>query len=401
MKTRTWFDTAPGMVLSRAALCVLVLFSSGCLQHSIPIGIGYRINDKSGVPMLVPIAVESFSSERFQTVTVTLPASRSDAKKPVRDDCPIRGSIFSLIPGSGSDRRSWVVRSPSISGWDPLGGEMDVYEQWNIFVRELARIHDHGCFPSGVSTQFVRSAIAEKIPLPANEVPIFMFSDHGDRFVNLSPGMEIRIQKVLSTGASVDSRSTEPLRILTVVYDVVSWHGEGIRLKLSRGPDGGQKTSPGTQDRQLLVLDHRFAPTSVLRLWLQGFLKGGSQSDAILIGTSDGAQLDVLTDLIRQGNTLTCISRPGVVCIDLPPGSVSLFSIIWVNGRHTSCPFGTSLASLLFLLPPPKQARALESVQVIRQLSLGRYAGIQFTRTVEGARQLLLLPGDRIEWNRN
>jgi hypothetical protein len=278
---------------------------------------------------------------------------------------------------------------------------MDIDAQWKLFIRELARMHDQGCVPSGLSTPFIRSAIAERIPLPANLVPIFMYSNQGERFVNLVPGMEIRIQKVLSTGTSVNTRSKTSLRILTVVYDVVARQGEGIRLRLSHGPGGGQRTSLGTEDRQFLTLDQRFAPTSVLRLFLQGFSQekqGKSESDPILIGTSDAAQLDLLTDLIRQRDPVACISPPGAVCIDLPPGSVSLFSIIWINGRQTTCTFGTSLASQLFLLPEPKQAEALESVQVIRQLSLDRYASIQITRTVEGASQLLLLPGDRIEW---
>ena len=400
MKTRTEFDTVLVTILSRAALCALI-FSSGCMHHRISIGDGYRIDDKGGVPILVPIATQSISPGEFQTVTVTLPAGSSEAKVRVHDDCVIQGAAFSMHSGSSSDNRSWVVRSPSTSGWDTLSGEMDIDAQWKLFIRELARMHDQGCVPSGLSTPFIRSAIAERIPLPANLVPIFMYSNQGERFVNLVPGMEIRIQKVLSTGTSVNTRSKTSLRILTVVYDVVARQGEGIRLRLSHGPGGGQRTSLGTEDRQFLTLDQRFAPTSALRLFLQGFSQekqGKSESDPILIGTSDAAQLDLLTDLIRQRDPVACISPPGAVCIDLPPGSVSLFSIIWINGRQTTCTFGTSLASQLFLLPEPKQAEALESVQVIRQLSLDRYASIQITRTVEGASQLLLLPGDRIEW---
>jgi hypothetical protein len=371
------------------------------MQHKVSVVDGYRIDDKGGVPMLVPNAVENIYSGEFQAVTVTLPAGTSAAKIQERKDCAIQGAVFSLLSGSSSDNRSWVVKSPSTSGWDTVSGKADLDAQWRLFIGELARMHDQGCFPAGLSTQFLRSAIAVRIPLPANLVPIFMYSDRGERFVNLAPGMEIRIQRALSTGTSINAGSPTSLRILTVDYDIVLRHGGGIRLKLSHRSDGGQRTSLRTEDRQWLALDQRFAPTSVLRLFLQGFSeekKGKSESGPILIGASDATRLDLLTDLIRKRDSIACVSSSGTVCVDLPAGSVSLSSIIWINDRRTAIAFGTSLASQLFRLPEPKQAEALESVQVIRQLSLDRYARIQFTRTVEGAQQLLLLSGDRIEW---
>jgi hypothetical protein len=78
--------------------------------------------------------------------------------------------------------------------------------------------------------------------------------------------------------------------------------------------------------------------------------------------------------------------------------SISLFSIIWVNGRKATYPFGTPLSSLIFTLPPLKQAKALQSIRVMRRLDPDRYADIQITRTPDAARQVLLLPGDRIDW---
>ncbi|HEY3628158.1 MAG TPA: hypothetical protein VGL00_17855, partial [Terracidiphilus sp.] len=294
MKARTEFDIV--LVTSTAVLCAL-MFCSGCLHHRISIGDEYRIDEKGGVPMLVPITTQSVNSAEFQTVAVALPAGPSDAKIRAREDCAIPDGVFSLQPGSGSNFRSWIVRSPSTSGWDTISGKADVDAQWKLFLRELARMHDHGCFPTGLSTQFVRSAIVERIPIPANLVPAFMYSDQGERFVNLAPGMEIRIQKVLSTETSVNAGSRTSLRILTVDYDVVSRHGGGIGLRLSHRPDVGQGASLGTEDRQFLKLDQRFAPASVLRLFLQGFSEekqGKSESAPILIGTSDAMRLDLL-----------------------------------------------------------------------------------------------------------
>jgi hypothetical protein len=399
MKIRPWFDPTPVAVLSRAAVCALVL-CSGCLQHKFSVVDGYRIDDKSGITMLVPDAVDDIDTGEFQAVTVTLPPGRAAAKIRVHKNCAIHGAVFSLQPGSNSMNSSWIVRSPRTSGWDKVSRQADVDGQWALFIRGIARMHDQGCFPSSLSTQFIRSAIAERIPLPASLVPIYMYSDRGERFVNLAPGMEIRIQKILSTGTSANTGS-RTLRIMTVDYDVFSRRGGEIGLRLNHRPDRALAVRLGTEDRQILRLDRRFAATSVLRLFLQGFSEekqGKSQSDPILMGASDGTRLDVLTDLIRERSSLACVSSPGVACIDLPPGSVSLSSIIWINGRRTVSAFGTPLASQLFVLPELKQAEALKSVQVMRQLSSNQYARIQITRTVEGAQQLLLLPGDRIEW---
>lgn len=351
--------------------------------------------------MLVPIAAPNMYSGPFQAVTVTLPPGRSAAKIRVIKDCAIQGGVFSLQPGSNSNDGSWVIRSPRSSSWDMVSGQADVDAQWKRFTSELSRMHDQGCFPSGLSTQFIRSAIAERIPLPANLAPMFMYSDRGERFVNLAPGMEIRIQKVLSTGNSISGGSGASLRLLIVNYDVVSRHDGGIGLRLNHRPDRDQRASMRTEDRQFLMLGQRFAQTSTLRLFLQGVSEekqGKSESGPALTGASDATLLDLLTDFIQKRDSAACLSSLGVVCVDLPSGSVSLSSIIWINGRRTASAFGTSLASQIFRLPQSKQAKALESAQVIRQLGLHRYAGIQIARTIEGASQLLLLPGDRIEW---
>jgi hypothetical protein len=387
------------MILSRAALCALAWLCSGCLHHTIATGQGYRIDDKGGAPMLVPTEVQATDAGNFQTVMLTLPRVSSPQKTHERDNCAIEGETFSMHSVQGSDRASWVVRSPSVSGWDELSGAIDMEGQWNLFVRDLARIVDRGCSPPGVTSESIRTAIAKRIPLPTNLVPTFMYSDQGERFVNLAPGMQIGIQKVLPTEASLHSGSGKALRILNVIYDVVSRPGDGIRLRLNRGSENVHAASLRAEDRPFLTLDQRFAKTLVLRLFLQGFSQGESESDAILIGTSDATQLDVLTDLIRQKDPVACMSFPRAACIDLPHGSASLFAMIWINGRRTASPFGTSLASLLFLLPPSKLVGALKSVQVMREMSSGRYGGIQFTRTEEGVRQVLLLPGDKIVWD--
>lgn len=224
MKIQSSIDTASFLPLLKAAICSL-LFCSGCLHHSFPVADGYHIDDKSGVAMLVPDAVQNAESGEFQALTFTLPPAPPLSRGHAKVDCAVRGDMFSLYPAQGSDRSSWIIRSPSASGWDTVSGRMDANTQWERFARELARMHDHGCFAPGLSTQFIRSSIAERIPLPANLVPAFMYSDQGERFVNLAPSMHVRIQKVLSTGASADAGARTSLRVMAIDYDVVPRRG--------------------------------------------------------------------------------------------------------------------------------------------------------------------------------
>jgi hypothetical protein len=275
-----------------------------------------------------------------------------------------------------------------------LGREIDIDAQWRLLTHDLARIYDTGCFPPGVSLQSVRSEIAKRIPLLASDVPVFMYSDQGERFVNLAPDMEIRIQKVVAPGTSGKSGSPNAVQLQTAVFDVFPRPNRGLWLKRKRIAGGSQQSWHEMQE--FLTLDQRFAKTPELRLFVQGISENQSQSGAILLGASNATHLDVLTDLIRQRGPAACLDHPDTACIELPSGSVSLFSIIRINGRRMTCPFGTSLASLLLLLPPQKQTEVLESIQVGRRVSFNGYAGIQFLRTIEGARELLLLPGDRL-----
>src|SRR6266568_1703864 len=118
MKNRTWFNTTPVAILSRAAVCAL-MFSSGCLQHKVSVVDGYRIDDKGGIPMLVPNAVENINSGEFQAVTVALPAGTSAAKIRVREDCAIQGAVFSLQPALCCPAAGGIPQRDLLAGYTP------------------------------------------------------------------------------------------------------------------------------------------------------------------------------------------------------------------------------------------------------------------------------------------
>ena len=383
--------------LSKAVLCAVHLCCSGCLHHKIVIENGFRLTENSGAPMLAPISGQTSERGNFQTSILVLPDGSASAKDRVSHQCTMNDEVFSLRSASPSDSRHWTVRSPSISGWNTLAGDIDIYSQWKIFARDLARMNEDGCFPPGLTALEIRAAIAQRIPLPAEEVPSFFYSDQGTGFADLAPGMEVGLQKLLPAGKSISEQSERPPRMWAATYEVIPRQGGGVRLKLTRKIQRGPNGSSASEEKELLSLSQRFARTPVLRLFLEGVYGKGHVSNGILIGASTQSQLDALTDLIRQSDPAKCINFEGTVCTEFPLGALTLFSTVWVNGHRTSCLLGTSLADLLRSQSRPEQTIALESVHVFRRLNLDHYAEIDFPRTESGANELRLLPGDRIE----
>lgn len=399
MQPLNGISPARNAIAAAAALATL-LGSSGCLRHRTAAADAYRLQDQGGLSMLIPAGPQSPAPLNIQTVSLTLPVPASSARR-LPANCAIEGTVFSLRPASDSDNRSWTLSSPSATGWEKISGEKDLRAEWRLFVQALGQMNDRGCFPASVSSQTVRSAVAAAIPIPASVVPVFMYSDQGERFVDLAPGMEIGIQKVLSTSGPAAVGPNTPVNLLTADYEIVPRPGGKLGLKLTHRRGAKLNGKLLAADRDLLALDRRFSGMTALRLFLKGFTEeksGKSESDALLVGTSNPTELETVTEQLRQQTHFNCAPLADAVCTDFPSGSVSLFSIISVNGRRTTFPFGSPLGLLLFSPPFSQPPSVLESVQVFRELSPHRYGRIQFPRTDEGARQVLLLPGDRIVW---
>ncbi len=386
--------------LSKVFLCASFLCSSGCSHHKNAIVSGFRLIENGGAPMLVPTDSQSSDRGNFQTSTLVLWGASDPAKNQLDHQCSINGDIFSLSSAPSLDSRHWIVRSPSISGWDTLASQVDISAQWKIFTRNLARMDEDGCFPSGLTALEIRVAIMQRIPLPAEQVPSFFYSDLGTGFTDLAPGMDIALQRFLPAAKSIGTPSPGPPQMWVANYEVISRRGKGVRLKLMRRVQRGTDADSEPEGKELLSLSQRFAPTPVLRLFLEGVFGTGQVSRGILIGASGQRQLDALTDLIRQSDPAKCMNYQGTVCTEFPLGALSLFSTVWVNGRRTSCLFGSSLAALSRCQPRPEQTMAPDSAQVFRRVSPDHYAEIDFPRNQDGAEQLRLLPGDRVEWKR-
>ena len=395
MKTQTTFPASLTMIVPGAAFFAFLL-CAGCLRHKVVTAHAYRIDDVEGMSILVPPAAATADGKPLQTTTIVLPAAHSEPRLGMHEECKIEGPLFSLQSDTTSFHSTWVVGSPSASGWATMSSSNDIHAQWRLFLRKLAHMSEKGCFGPSVTAQSVRIAIAKTIPLPAADVVDFVYSDQADRYVDLAPGMQLQVQGLLPPAPVNNTQPTHSLQVWTVIYEVVSNRYGGVRIQ--RGHVGESGGRYGAEDKQILTLGQRFAQTPLLRIFLHGFSDTEVENGALLVGASNAAHLEALTDRIHQTSTEKCVALQAPACMQFPPDSVSLTSFVWLNGHRMPSPFGAPLAFLLFQVPPSKQTRALQSAQVSRQLSANQTAVIEFTRTMEGARQLLLLPGDRVEW---
>lgn len=326
-----------------------------------------------------------------------LRAAPSGAKDQGNHECLINGDVFSLRAATRMDSRHWFVRSPSVSGWNAVASQTDIDSEWKSFTRGIARLNEVGCFPAGLSSLQIRAAVAQRIPLPANEVPRFFYSDQRTGFADLAAGMEVRLEGFLPAAKSSDAGSAGTPRAWAANYEVIAPSKGGVGLKLRRKVQKGSGSEPGAEGKELLSLGQRFARTPVLRLFLEGVYGRGQVSHGILIGAGDQQELEAATDLIQQSDPAKCGNYQGTVCTEFPLGAVSLFSTVWINRRRTACLFGLTLEDCLSSLPPSEHTLTLEGARVFRRLAPGRYAQIQFSGSKDGVARLRLLPGDRIE----
>ncbi len=378
------------MILRRhglsAALLPLFLCFSGCLHRKLSIQGNYTVEGNAGYPMLVPAFASTHVEGDFQTANVILQSPGKHQTKPA-SGCLIEGDVFSLRPGNPADSNHWTIKSLSVQGWNLRGGTVDTDEQWRLFLGKLALMQQHGCFPPSMSVFSLQRAFAAAIPLPASDVQSFLYSANAEGFVDLSPGMEIKIEEFLASQSSY------------AFYQVVP-NAAGVTLRRSASSHRGQNRSAGRESNLYPHLAESFATAPLMRLFFESIPAGGSKRNAMLLGASNLRDLEAATRLLEsQGNQACTDHRENFVCLTFKDDSVSLLSSIWVNEHWVFYPFGTQLAVLLQGLPRDKQTEALATVRVTRPLARGDYAEVLFPKTMEGARQLVLLPADRVHWS--
>jgi hypothetical protein len=380
----------PAALFSLLLLCV-----SGCLHRKLSLQGNYTVEGNAGYPMLVPAFTSTRVEGDFQTSNVILQGARQDSHTELSAGCVIEGDLFSLHPGIPADSKQWTMKGLSVQGWNLRGGKVDTDEQWKMFVGELAHMKQHGCFPAEMTVFSLQQAFAAVIPLPASEVQSFLYSANAEGFVDLSPGMEIKIEEMLASGEVTAQRQTA-----YIYYQVVSSAELGVALRRSVSGHRGQNQLAGQESNLYPQLPGSFAKAPLMRLFFESIPAGGSKRNAMLLGASHVNELEAATRLLEaQGNEACAAHTENFVCVTVKDDAVSLLSPIRINERLFFYPFGTQLAIILQQLSRDKQTEALATVRVMRRLARGDYAEIVFPRTMESARQVVLLPEDRVDWS--
>jgi hypothetical protein len=387
---------------SIALLSLLLPFGLGCVHRMPSIQGTYRLEQNANFPLLVPSFASTIADGDFQTSRLFLAENDRRRNEGLHTrDCSVEGEVFSLHPEYPA--AFWTVRSLSLQGWNHRGSEIDIDAEWKLLAEKLDTLQQNGCFAPGENAASVRQAIASVIPLPAGELQSFFYSADAEGFVDLAPGMEIKVEELQMSPPKAfqaarpevgDQRTASGLTSSDGYFEVVSGTG-GTLLRRSKSKYG--RSSGG--DELYPDLPNRFATTHWIRLFFESLSKDGSTRSAMLLGSSSLRDLNAATDRIRSRGKVACAThQPESICVVFVNDSVSLLVSLWINGRSMSYPLGTQLAVLLPELPESKQAKLLSSVRVMRPLASGGYAEILFPKTMDALRQVTLLPGDRVAW---
>jgi len=392
---------------SSLAILASLLLCTGCIHKTPTLGETCTLEEKSGYSLLVPSLSSQTSDADFQTSMISLPRDQWAGITTSRQDCVIHGPVFSLDPGGPGKSSQWIIKSLSPQGWPKRAGELDIHAEWNHFLRDLLELERQSCFPRKESFYTMRRAIAEKIPLPANEAAFFSYSFGGSGFVDLAPGMQIKIERPLVQSATSTTRAAYK-GSLEADYRVTSPSSIGAALVLSRTANRRAATSLGAEANLIFELSNRFAPKPLLRLFLQSIGEGKAQPAAILLGASGVHDLEEATRRVEENGHTSCPqpSSPAVECICFgTETAVSLLSSVQINGKTELRPFGTTVGYMIdvrFSTPGPPNKdlldHDLQTVTLSRPMVTGGYAEVKFPRTMDSVSQIVLLPGDRLAW---
>jgi hypothetical protein len=374
-----------------------LLLTSACAAHR-PVSANafYTLEDKSGYSLLVPSQRVEEIDPNLQTTLVTLPGGKRKADLNLSQSCTISGSIFSLSSDSSGFPNRWIMKSMSVQGWQTQRPDLDIHSEWNRFLQDLMRLERQSCFPRGQTLFAVRKTIAEAIPLPATEMAFFVYSFGGTGFVDLAPGMELRLEQPWVGKGAPTSRIVS----FEAEYKVISAADTGVALHLYRSANQKNAKSVGANTAQLFELSKRFRSKALLRLYLVS-VGADKFLNAVLLGANSVEDLMRATDKIEQNGRSACPDGKAdqVDCIMFGSGTAaSLMSSISVNGKEELLPFGITVGQKVDVSSHGNLERTIKTVSLSRALAGRGYAEVHFPQTKEAAQQLVLLPGDVLAW---
>ena len=372
----------PAAVRQVRAICAIILVGSlsGCTRAIRPIRGAYAIEDQSGAPFLVPRSDVGEAQTAHRRAIITLEDGPAKYSPPAQ--CSAKSSLFALSPTQAQNQ--WEYGSPTAKEWAVQA--IDIYQDWKIFLQNLDVLQHSGCFASTQDVFSLQRTLAAITTLPADEVDAYFYSDDKNGFVDLAPGMELLIQNVSIAHRRVESQG----------WAVVSRPNGGVALRLM---PLAAKSRLFLNDNASGSVLNKYADKPYLRLFLEGSSDTQSERKPFLLGAIDLSTLDLSTQALEESGHRECLDiQKTVTCNLIPDGSVSLLIQLWVNGRRREYPLGTQLGRILPQRDEVVGSSIFKSLRLERSLPGGGSALVSFSRTPDGAMQVLLLVGDRISW---
>ena len=368
--------------LSIAASALLLVPFTGCLRQTPSTFSGaYRIVKFSDVSVLTPPGLVRTTGNSQETL-ISFKAKSSTATPPTGVKCFIDGQHFSLYPASDNQ---WRIKSPTPEAWNSTEVQTSGEGEWLTFTNRIAALASQGCFPLGMNSYSVQRRIVEAIPIPADRALRFYYSLTAAGFVDLQPGMQLRIETIQSQGGKAATYTTQ--------LSVVGRTPTGVALELQ---SKNKASEAGTYSN----LWENLHEEPFLRLFLeQAATETEHARKAILVGAHTSKEIDLETEALVQAKGTGCPNRGfTATCTEFRNGTVSLLTSITVNGRvHLYAP-GTTLSQVVDAVPEPHRASALASVSLVRKEGTVSVP-VLFPRTEEDLVNVLLINGDRIHWH--
>jgi hypothetical protein len=393
-----------GRVKAAGIINLLIFFltlpSTGCMHKVTLDKRAFSLEGPADFAIMVPSGAPSTPDNDFQTYRLELAGKEAATNRLLAGNCTVKGDLFSLAPDK-SNPRLWVVTSLNVHGWERRGDSFDLESEWMRFAHEVLTLQRSGCLPKGESPQEILRQIAEAIPVPASEQLLYSYSLGRSGFVDLVPGMQLVIERAAFRTKAGTSIPASP-------GDEFSEHLKVVQ----RPPSGSALRSAGTVSRGLgKALDHeavsphalldRFAASSSLRVMVLTLRDDNTRRFPVLLGSTEPVEIWDASDKIVGGTLTECppSSSSGLACLFFDKDTaVSVLMSVWVTGRRSYHPLGTTVGSLIGRLPESEANGALATVSMERPLVGGGYARVNFPHDAEAARQVLLLNGDRLTW---
>ena len=385
--------------LKLMALSLVLTGSLGCAAHRQPASQEfYKLAEVDSQYFLLPPG-SAWSQQAHQTIQLPI---RYDGNRMPENQCSIHGKWFSLYPAQYQGTAYWSAETPLAETWAQNGGYVDMKGEWSRFLGELSA--RQRCFGSPDELAMVEQGMVANMALPADESLFYRYSYGPGGYVDLAPGMELRIERNLFAKEEGDLQNRENYRgTITTYYSVVHNADQRTQLKLLHSEGDYKKFSTSVANLPDTTLASRFKESSHLRLLLQSLVVSGNiKSPAILLG---GREIQSLNEATR-----IMVSDPKATCADLDPSQVDCVNFqgvvtvsamlnVVVNGHTTYIPLG-SRAWYVF----PHSLNSLQSDIVktlrIRRRFEGRYIDVQFARNEQDVGQILLFGGDEISWSK-